>query len=134
MKKQIRAPFVPTTTIGNMAQKGIKNRYMNHPNPGVKIPSIVNNPIIPKINAPKRIRMPRGISGLSRSAKFEDSDEPDVSARPSTVVGSAPSRIVITAFTPSVIPVSKSHSLKQGAIMFWMIRLAKISGNVPSRP
>ena len=52
-----------------MAQKGIRNKYMNHPKPGVRIPSMVNKPIIPKINAPNSILTPHGISGVSRSAK-----------------------------------------------------------------
>jgi len=66
---------VPSSTIGNIAQNGIKNKYRNHPTPRVEIPIMVNNPKIPKINTLIRMRAATDISGLSKSEKLEYPEE-----------------------------------------------------------
>jgi hypothetical protein len=94
---------------------------------------MVNNPIIPKINALK-----------DTHAEEEYPDFQDLQIRGFRRTGCfgqafqtgwiSTTRIVITALDTFGNPGVKISSLNWGAIMFWMIRPAKISGNVPSRP
>ncbi len=62
--------------IGNIAQNGIRKTYRNQPTPGVRTPITVKRPMIPKMNAPSRMRSGQGMSGVLKCTRPALDDAP----------------------------------------------------------
>ena len=110
--------------IGNIAQNGIRKTYRNQPMPGVSTPTTVNRPMIPKMNAPIRMR-----SLIDRSGPSSPRARACALLGAAVGVSPAAARFALAGgrgsrSTPSSTPRSKSPALKCGAITLRMMRLA----------
>src|SRR3954470_8545849 len=124
------APLTPTMMIGNIAQNGIRNRYRNHPMPGVMTPTMVKSPMTPKMKAPSNIRIGHG--GRSGSSMPENATFMPDALDVESAAGAVPlSSSATMALTPLSMPPSKSLPLDFGVISLRMMRLAIASVSVP---